>query len=329
MARRIAAVPFLLRGLSRGERCLYVAGPAATDQVRQLLAAASVDPAAAECSGRLTFADWSRFRRDGGQPALSGLASLVAAGKGAGNIRRPVLRVVLEMSDILSGAEDLPALLEFEVRLRRDVLARHRCVALCLYDQAQIDPVLAQALARVHPFPACGEAVLRNRSCEAPTVVLAGLRLGQPWVTGTRAPTNPPPDGVPPLPRGSETVLLVEYHPQVRRNVADALASLGYTVLQASDTRDIPQALRSYDGTVDLLLTDIVGDEEDGFLLAHALADRLSRPGLVLLTACASRSALGAHPPGTREDLLVRAAAITAVATAVRQVLDARAAERA
>jgi CheY-like chemotaxis protein len=238
------------------------------------------------------------------------------------------VRAVFEMTDILSGAEDLPALLEFEVRLRRDVLARHRCLALCLYDQARIHPVLAQALARVHPFPAWSEAVLRNRSCEAPGEVLAGLREGQPRATEARAPISPPQDGVPPLPRGSETVLLVEYHPQVRRNVADALASLGYTVLQASDTRDIPQVLRSHQGAVDLLLTDIVGDEEDGFLLAHALADRLSRPGLVLLTACASRSALGAHPPGVRQDLLVRAAAITAVATAVRQVLDARAAER-
>ncbi len=333
-ARRAAALPFLLRGLSRGERCLYLASTHAARHIRESLAESGVDPAAAEASGQLTFADWSTIGGGEGRPAARGLAFLAAAARQPGGSRRRALRAILEMSDCVSMAEDLPELLELEVRLRRDVLARHRCLALCLYDQARTHPALSEAVARIHPFVGRGTTVLRNRSWEAPEEVLARLREGQTgadlWEATPVLQTPPAPRGrgVTPLPRGNETVLLVDCHAAVRRAVAHMLRDLGYTVLEAADTRDIPHVLRAHQGPVDLLVTDIVQDEEDGFLLAHTLADRLSQPGLVLLTACASRSALGAPPPGAREDLLVRAAAMTAVATTVRQVLDARAAER-
>jgi PAS domain S-box-containing protein len=59
------------------------------------------------------------------------------------------------------------------------------------------------------------------------------------------------------LPRGTETVLVVEDDPFVRSYVAMSLTSLGYSVLAAVDGNQALQKLRS-DARIDLLFTDIV-----------------------------------------------------------------------
>ncbi len=78
-----------------------------------------------------------------------------------------------------------------------------------------------------------------------------------------------------------ELVLLVEDDPGVRQVAADALASLGYTVLAAADAA---AALRILEGGArpDVLFTDVV---MPGALSSRALAERAQRmlPGLAVL----------------------------------------------
>jgi CheY-like chemotaxis protein len=86
------------------------------------------------------------------------------------------------------------------------------------------------------------------------------------------------------LPRGTETVLVVEDDPFVRSFVIKGLASLGYSVVAAVDGNEALQKLRA-DIQIDLLFTDIV---MPGIVNGWKLADlaRELRPGLpVVLTS--------------------------------------------
>jgi PAS domain S-box-containing protein len=59
------------------------------------------------------------------------------------------------------------------------------------------------------------------------------------------------------LPRGDETVLVVEDNEQLRRVAVARLRSLGYTTIEAANAAEAMAALRS-DARIDLLFTDIV-----------------------------------------------------------------------
>jgi PAS domain S-box-containing protein len=87
-----------------------------------------------------------------------------------------------------------------------------------------------------------------------------------------------------PLPRGTETVLVVEDDPFVRSYSISSVESLGYSVIAAVDGNDALQKLRA-GIPVDILFTDIV---MPGGINGWELADlaRKLRPGLpVLLTS--------------------------------------------
>jgi PAS domain S-box-containing protein len=92
------------------------------------------------------------------------------------------------------------------------------------------------------------------------------------------------PAGTGSLPRGTETVLVVEDDPFVRSYSIKSVESLGYSVISAVDGNDALQKLRA-DIPVDILFTDIV---MPGSINGWELADlaRKLRPGLpVLLTS--------------------------------------------
>ena len=85
------------------------------------------------------------------------------------------------------------------------------------------------------------------------------------------------------LPRGTEKILLVEDHTQLRKRTSRVLAELGYQVVQADNGNQALQRLDD-DPAIDLLFTDVV---MPGDLHGPELADRArqSRPELNLLFA--------------------------------------------
>ncbi|MEO8338018.1 MAG: ATP-binding protein, partial [bacterium] len=75
-------------------------------------------------------------------------------------------------------------------------------------------------------------------------------------------------------PRGDETVLLVEDEEAVRALFARILERHGYTVLEARNGRDALAVAAQHEGTIDLLLTDVVMPEMGGKQLAETLVAR-------------------------------------------------------
>jgi CheY-like chemotaxis protein len=121
------------------------------------------------------------------------------------------------------------------------------------------------------------------------------IRIYLPQVTtkSERPPAQSPVDNET-LPRGAETVMVVEDDPFVRSYAVMLLDSLGYSVVAAVDGADALQKLRT-NTHVDILFTDIV---MPGGINGWELADlaRQLRPGLpVLLTSGYALETLAKH----------------------------------
>ncbi|MDZ7760739.1 MAG: response regulator [Desulfovermiculus sp.] len=83
------------------------------------------------------------------------------------------------------------------------------------------------------------------------------------------------------MPTGSETILVVEDEPAILKLGRGMLERLGYTVLTAENASDALQAALEYDGTIDLLITDVVMPEMNGRDLSFQLVK--NHPGLKTL----------------------------------------------
>jgi two-component system cell cycle sensor histidine kinase/response regulator CckA len=130
------------------------------------------------------------------------------------------------------------------------------------------------------------------------------------------------PDQIP-LPRGSETILLVEDEASVRDFARRSLEGLGYTVIEASNGAEALARAEHHGDSIDLLLTDVVMPGMSGRKLVKRL--RASRPDLrvVMMSGFAAQQADGAaldagavvlNKPFARESL----------GRAVRRALDER-----
>jgi nitrogen-specific signal transduction histidine kinase/ActR/RegA family two-component response regulator len=98
----------------------------------------------------------------------------------------------------------------------------------------------------------------------------------------------------------SETILLVEDEVGVRAFVCSALESSGYKVLVAKDAEDAISICEKHDGSIHLLLTDVVMPRMSGPMVAERV--RSLRPGIKVLYTSGHtdhpvlrREVLGAH----------------------------------
>jgi CheY-like chemotaxis protein len=125
------------------------------------------------------------------------------------------------------------------------------------------------------------------------------------------------------IPRGTETVLLVEDDAAVRALTRQVLAGLGYTTLVAGDGSEAVRLAEGHGGAIDLLVTDVVLPEMGGRKVAERL--RPVRPGLrVLYVSGYTDDAVVRH--GILEDqvhFLSKPFSPAVLAQKVREVLDA------
>jgi PAS domain S-box-containing protein len=81
--------------------------------------------------------------------------------------------------------------------------------------------------------------------------------------------------------RGTETVLLVEDEPVVRQLARRALVERGFTVLEAGSGPEALAVVAAFDGTIHVVVTDVVMPEQNGRELVEELQRRL--PGIKAL----------------------------------------------
>jgi CheY-like chemotaxis protein len=144
--------------------------------------------------------------------------------------------------------------------------------------------------------------------------------------TSAAAGTTPVSATTRSLPRGTETILVVEDEAGVRDLAGEFLRGAGYKVLEAHDGEDALEVVARYSGRIDLLLTDMVMPRMSGKKLAEHL--RLTRPGLkvVLMSGYAQFNAEGAEPsPGSL--MIPKPFSMTSLVEKMDEVLHGVAAE--
>jgi PAS domain S-box-containing protein len=132
-----------------------------------------------------------------------------------------------------------------------------------------------------------------------------------------------PADDTATMPKGHETVLLVEDEDAVRTLAGRVLESAGYTVLVAGNGPEAIRLAGERQETIHLVATDLVMPRMSGLEVASQLTQ--TRPGIrILLMSGYPNEAAMRHgvPPGA--SLLQKPFNAVALARAVRQVLDAR-----
>jgi CheY-like chemotaxis protein len=131
------------------------------------------------------------------------------------------------------------------------------------------------------------------------------------------------------LPRGTETVLLVEDDGDIREIAREILSVQGYAVLEGADAHRALQIAKDHRGPIHLLLTDIVMPGMGGRKLSEEL--RAGRPGLKVV-----------YMSGHADDVVVQSGVLhhglaflrkpftpLGLARKVRETLDTHAAARA
>jgi two-component system, cell cycle sensor histidine kinase and response regulator CckA len=121
---------------------------------------------------------------------------------------------------------------------------------------------------------------------------------------------------------GTETVLLVEDEDGVRTLVGQLLAKQGYHVIQTRHGGEALLACEKHDGTIHLLLTDVVLSQMSGRELAERLA-RLRPAMKVLFMSGYSEEAIVQHGVlNTGTAFLQKPFTAEALCAKVREVLD-------
>ena len=174
-------------------------------------------------------------------------------------------------------------------------------------------------LAAAHRFARASGGCIGVRSVEgAGTTVTLCL----PRLEG-RGTASSPASSPEILPRGTETILVVEDDPAVRAVVRALLEAHGYRVLDAASAKLALEVVSREGSAIDLLLTDVVMPEMSG----RALVDALDAKGVRLKVLFMSGHADPAiHQRGVRPDsrnLLRKAFSPSELLAKVREVLGA------
>ena len=103
---------------------------------------------------------------------------------------------------------------------------------------------------------------------------------------------------------GTETVLLVEDEPALRRMVRQALSQRGYAVLEATDGENALQVSERHQGTIHLLLTDVVMPRLGGPELAERLMQRRPEMTVLYISGYAETDIASQNLPGARAEFL-------------------------
>lgn len=155
-------MPFIRDGFAAGDKAVHVVKSEQRDDHLLRLAAAGIDPAAAQRSGQLdlrinteTYLVDGRFDQDRMLAVFEGLAS----GNAPGGF--PLSRIICHMDWAADDRSHLDTLVEFEARVN-DVWRSHDDAVVCVYDLARFSGDVVIDMIRTHPMIILGGILQEN-----------------------------------------------------------------------------------------------------------------------------------------------------------------------
>ena len=156
------AIPFIRMGLERGEKCIYIADDGTGATVRDAMFADGIDVEQAIATGSLILDQKEgAYQKHGAFDPEWMFTFWTNATAEALHQGFSALRVTGETEWVLRGAPGLERWIEYESRMT-DVLARHKCIALCQYSRRLFPPELVLDIIRTHPIVIYRGVVCRN-----------------------------------------------------------------------------------------------------------------------------------------------------------------------
>ncbi|MBN1654223.1 MAG: response regulator [Deltaproteobacteria bacterium] len=129
-----------------------------------------------------------------------------------------------------------------------------------------------------------------------------------------------------PLPKevkgGSETVLVVEDDESVRNVVCSILSKHGYRVLKATSPRDCGELIDRNDHSIDLLITDIVMPEKNGWELYRHLVSIWPRLKVLYMSGYTDDVIAHHHVEEKESDFIQKPFTVQTLTAKVREVLE-------
>ena len=125
------------------------------------------------------------------------------------------------------------------------------------------------------------------------------------------------------LPRGNETILLVEDNADVREIALLTLRRLGYRVLAAANGREALRLAREHVGAIHLLLTDVVMPGMNGRELANRVLAMRPNVKVIMMSGYSGDILAGGDHVTAWGAWLQKPISVFELARTVRQVLDA------
>lgn len=169
-------LPFIKDGFECGDKAVHVVNSGQHCDHLQRLAAAGIDPAAAQQSGQLELlTNTEAYLRDGrfDQDRMLEVFEQLASGNSRG--RFPLSRIVCHMDWAAEDRSHIDSLLEFESRVN-DVWRRHDDAVICVYDLAKFGGDTIVDIMRTHPMVIIGGILQQNPFFVPPEEFLHELR---------------------------------------------------------------------------------------------------------------------------------------------------------
>ena len=162
--------PFLLEGMRRGEKAVYIVDPQHRDQHEARLRAAS------SCSDCLDVTTWNEAHLKGGSfdqnRMMTALEDLIRDHAATG---QPPMRLVGQMRWIQSSPPGIEQLVEYEATVN-EVLNRGKTPTVCVYDVRKLSGALMMDLLRAHPLTVMNGVLHENPFYTPPEQMLAELK---------------------------------------------------------------------------------------------------------------------------------------------------------
>lgn len=141
--------------------------------------------------------------------------------------------------------------------------------------------------------------------------------------TAQRLSSMPPPlRASQRVPRGTETILVVDDEPLVRESTRRMLRSLGYTIIVATSSEEALCVARERLDEIDLVISDVIMPGMNGLELARELVKLRSTVRVLFVSGYTAGVLSERGVLGEAVDFLQKPASLELLATRVRSILD-------